>query len=89
MHALARQRVEVGRQRGHQRFAFAGLHLGDVALVQEYAAFQLHVEGAQAQGPACRLAAIGKGLWQQGIQALAAKGAFGQRLCPLLDPIVR
>ena len=34
VHALACQRVQVHRQRGDQRLAFAGAHLGDLALVQ-------------------------------------------------------
>ena len=46
--ALAGERIEVDRKRCHQRLAFAGLHLGDVALVQHHAADQLHVEMALA-----------------------------------------
>ncbi len=33
VHALTRERVEVGGQRRHQRLAFAGAHLGDAAIV--------------------------------------------------------
>ena len=44
MHALAGQRIEVHRERGDQRLAFARLHLGDVALVKHHAADHLHVE---------------------------------------------
>ena len=47
--ALAGERVEVDGQRGDQRLAFAGLHLGDLALVQHHAADQLHVEVALAE----------------------------------------
>ncbi|MPL60832.1 hypothetical protein SDC9_06394 [bioreactor metagenome] len=71
MHALAGQRVQIGREGRHQRFALAGLHLGDIALMQEDAAHQLHVEGPQAKGAARALAAVGKGLRQQRIQAFA------------------
>ena len=35
---------EVGRQRGDQRFAFAGGHLRDLTLVKHIAAHKLHVE---------------------------------------------
>ena len=48
-----------------ERLALAGLHLGDVALVQENPAHELHVESAQAQRPLRRLAAVGEGLRQQ------------------------
>ena len=33
MHALAGQRVEIDGKRGDQRLAFAGLHLGDAAVI--------------------------------------------------------
>ena len=47
--ALAGERVEIDRQRGDQRLAFAGPHLGDGALVQHHAADQLDVEMALAE----------------------------------------
>ncbi|MGY3287707.1 hypothetical protein ACVWWP_000774 [Bradyrhizobium sp. LM3.6] len=47
--ALAGERVEIDRERRDQRLAFAGLHLGDVALVQHHAADQLDVEMALAE----------------------------------------
>ena len=43
MHALARQRIQVSRQRGDQCLAFAGTHLCDFTLVQHHAADKLHV----------------------------------------------
>ncbi len=43
MNTLARQRVQVGCQRGHQGFTFAGLHLGNPAIVEHHAADQLDV----------------------------------------------
>jgi hypothetical protein len=49
LHAVAGQRVQVRRQRGHQRLALAGAHLRDLAVVQHHAAHQLHVEMAHAQ----------------------------------------
>ncbi len=49
MDASACERIEIDRKRCHQRLAFAGLHLGDVALMQHHAADQLHVEMALAE----------------------------------------
>src|ERR1043165_6492053 len=46
VHAAPGQRVEIDRKRRDQRLAFAGLHLGDLAFVQDHAADQLHVEMA-------------------------------------------
>ena len=43
VHTVARQRIQEHRQRGHERLAFAGCHFGNLALVQHYATYQLHV----------------------------------------------
>jgi len=69
--ALAGQRIEVRGQRGDQRLAFAGAHLGDVAVVQHHAADQLHVEVPEAQRAARRLAHHGERLRQQVVDGLA------------------
>ena len=61
VHALAGKRVEIDRQRRHQRLAFTGPHLGDGALVQHHAADELHVEMALAEGALGRLAHGGEG----------------------------
>ena len=74
--ALAGQRVEIDRQRGDQGFAFAGLHLGDVAFVQHHAADQLDVEMALAEGTLGRLAHGGESRHQDVIEGLA----FGELL---------
>ena len=68
VYAPAREGIEVGRQGGHQGFALAGLHLGDLALVQHHAAYQLHIEVAHAQHPLAGFAHHGKGLGQQFIE---------------------
>ena len=65
MDALAVQRIEIGRQRGDQRLAFAGDHFGDVAGMQHHAAHQLDVVMPHAQEAAARFAADGEGLDQQ------------------------
>ncbi len=56
MDAFAGQRIQIDGQRGDECFAFAGLHLGDVAVVQHHAADQLDVEMALAERPLGRLA---------------------------------
>ena len=87
MHALARQRVQIGGKGGDQRLAFAGFHFGNVALMQENATHQLHIKRPQTKRPFCGLAAIGKGFGQQFVQAFARRhprlvsgGAFKDRL---------
>ena len=67
---MAGQRIQVAGQRGHQRLAFAGLHLGDLALVQHHAADQLHVEVAHLHGAPAGLAHHRKGLGQNLVQRL-------------------
>ncbi len=65
MDALALERVEVGRQRRDERLAFAGLHLGDLAAVEDDAADELHVEVPHVQHAAAGLADDGKGFRNQ------------------------
>ena len=49
VHVVAVERVQVAGQRGHERLALAGLHLGDLPVVERHAADELHVEVAQAE----------------------------------------
>ena len=96
VHATPGEAVEVRGQGGHQRLALAGGHLGDLALVQDYAAQQLDVEGHHLPGklhahhrPAfTRMAAAGlldrgEGLGQQVVQDLLV---FPPLLAFLGDP---
>ena len=76
VHALAGERVEIDGKRGNQGLAFAGLHLGDLAFVQDHAADQLHVEMALAKGSPGGLAHGGEG----GLQEVVEIGAFGDLL---------
>ncbi len=69
--AAAGQRVQVGRQRGDQRFAFTGAHLGDLALVQDDAADQLHVEVAHAGSAHAGFSDDGKSFRQNLVERLA------------------
>ena len=71
--ALAGQRVEIDRERCHQRLAFAGLHLGDIALMQHHAADQLDVEMALAEGALGGLAHGGEGRDQDVVERLAVR----------------
>ena len=69
--ALARERVQEGGQGGDERFAFAGLHFGDFALVQDDSADELHVEMAHAEGATARFADEGEGRNDGGFDGLA------------------
>ena len=69
--ALAGERVEIDGQGGDQGLAFAGLHLGDAALVQHDAADELDVEMALAERALGGLANGGEGLGQEVVQRLA------------------
>jgi len=78
MDSLAGQRVEIHRQRGDQRLAFAGFHLGDIAFVQNHAADQLHVEVPLAEGTLGRLAHGGEGRDQQVVKALSSRDLLAE-----------
>ena len=69
--ALAGERVEVGRQRRDEGLALAGLHLGDVALVQGRPAHELHVEVPLAERAVGGLAHGRERLGQQVVERLA------------------
>jgi hypothetical protein len=56
MDAVTGNGVQINRERGDQGLDFAGLHLGDVALVQNHAADELNVEMALAESAFCGLA---------------------------------
>ena len=70
MNPVPRQRIQIAGQRRHQRLAFAGLHFGDLALVQHHAANQLHVEVPHLHGAPTRLAHHREGLGQNLVQRL-------------------
>ena len=73
MHALAGQRVQIGWEGRHKGFALAGLHLGNVALVQEDPAHQLRVKGAQTQRTLGGFATVSEGLGQDCVQLFAVR----------------
>jgi hypothetical protein len=78
VNALALNRVEIRGERGDQRLAFAGHHLGDVPFVEDHPAHQLDVVMAHAQEPAAALTHCGKGLDQDVVQRLPVVEPFAE-----------
>ena len=78
MHAATRDRVEIDRKGRDQRFAFAGLHFGNLALVKDHAADQLNVEMTLTERALCGFADSGEGRHQKFIE----RDAFSD---PLLE----
>ncbi len=76
--ALPGDGVEIDRERGDERLALAGLHLGDAAFVQDHAADELHVEGPHPQRTLRALAGHGEGFRQQRVEALAFRVAAAE-----------
>ena len=76
--ADAGERVQVERRGGDERLALTGLHLGDVALVEDDAAHHLHVEHPLLRLAPARLAHGGEGLEDELVERLAV-------LVPLLE----
>ena len=74
------ERIEIDRQGRDQRFAFAGLHFGDLALVENHAADQLNVEMTLAERALCGLPDRGESRNQQFIE----RDAFSHLLLELL-----
>lgn len=81
VHASPRKGIQIGRERRHERFAFARAHFGDLAVMQHHAADHLHVEVAHLQHTAARLAADRERLGQQLVERLAARHALAKLLC--------
>ena len=82
VHALAFQGVEIDRQCRDQGLALAGAHFGNLARVQNHAADQLHVVGAQPEHPARGLAHGRERFRQQTVQ----RGPFGEAPAKLFGP---
>ena len=71
VHAAPGEAVEIEREARDERLALAGLHLGDVALVEDDPAHQLHVEHALARRALAGLADGGERLEGEVVEALA------------------
>ena len=69
---LARQRVEVGGGHACERLSLTGLHLEDVALVEDDGAHDLDVVVLLAKHPEAGLAGQGEGLGQDGVKTRPA-----------------
>ena len=78
VHALAGERVEVDGERGRERLALAGAHLGDLAGVQRHAADELHVEVAHLQRPLAGFANGREGFGQEVVERLALGDASAE-----------
>ena len=88
MNAAPRQCIQIGRESGHEGLALTRFHLGNVATVQENAAHQLHVKGAQSQRAAGSFSAVGECLWQQRVQILASACTLLQRMGLVDDALI-
>ena len=67
--AVAGEGVEVAGEGGDEGLAFAGLHLGDLALVEDHAADHLDVEVAHADDAAAGFADYGEGFGEDVVEA--------------------
>ena len=77
------ERVEHHRERRRQRLSLAGLHLGDLAVVQRHRTDHLHVEVAHAHLALAGLADDREALGQQRVERLAVARALAQDVHPL------
>ena len=71
MDALAGERVQIDGQGGDQGLALAGLHFGDLAVVQHHAADELHVEMALPEGAAAGFSDDGECFGEQFVERRA------------------
>ena len=71
VHAFAGERIQIDRQGGDERLAFAGAHFRDRPFVEHHAADQLDVEMALLQGALGRLANSGEGGGENVVERLS------------------
>src|SRR5262249_26997935 len=80
VNAAAGKCIEVNGQSCDQRFAFTGLHLGDLALMEDHAADKLYVKMAHVQDAASGLADNSKCFFEDLVQCRFEHGiALGFR----------
>ena len=87
--ARAGERVQEEGERGDERLALTGLHLGDVALVQDDPAHHLDVEHPLLRLAPARLAHGGVGLEEQLVERLAVLEPLAQLGGRLAQLVVR
>ena len=75
---VARQRVQVRRQRCYQGFTFTGAHLGNHALMEHHATYELNVEVTHAQGTMPRFAHRRERLGQEVINGCTVSNAHAE-----------
>ncbi len=75
--AVAGERVEIAGKGGDEGFAFAGFHFRDLALVQNHAADQLHVEVAHLDAAPAGFADDCEGFGQDLVESGALGGLDG------------
>ena len=71
VHAVSGEGVEVSGESGDERFALAGLHLGDAPLMEHDAADELHAVGIKPEHAARGLAHGGEGFGQNVVERFA------------------
>ena len=76
MHALARERIEVGGEGGNKSFALTGFHLRNASLMQDDAAEYLHGKVLHAKNTPRGLAAGGKRLGKNIIESFTVRKAL-------------
>ena len=86
--ALARERVQDGRESGHQGLPLAGLHLGDAAPVEDGAAEELHIEVPHPEGAAGGFAGDGEDLGHEVLEGFPGVGATPKRPQTAAEPNV-
>jgi len=88
MDALAGQGVEGDGERARERLALARAHLGDLTVVEDHAADQLHVEVAHAHRAPADLAGeregLGEGVVERKLALLYARAKLRELLAELL-----
>ncbi|MBS1216100.1 MAG: hypothetical protein H6R20_1074 [Proteobacteria bacterium] len=89
MHALAGERVQIHGERRDERLAFAGAHFGDLAVVQDDPADQLHVEVPHVQRALGRFADHREGLGQELVEGRAVRVALPEFLGLCAQRVVR
>ena len=78
MDTAAGERVEIDGERCGERFALAGAHFGDLAVMKHHAADQLHIEVAHAQRANRRFATHRERLGQQRVEGFAPRDPFAE-----------